>query len=159
VVVAAGPASAAPAGCAYESGYGFSSPAHNFQDLVSSAEGGGGTQLNITLTSGRTTTSTVTGSLQTTEGFFIASATETYSLAFAKAITTQVAYGFTWTVPRTWSVGYLHAGSDRQSMKWTYGHLASSCVWVVTSSGTANLPYHVPASWHNKQAVGGGNVN
>lgn len=158
----AAPASAAearPAGCPPDPGYSFTSPAHNFTDMVSSAEGGSGVHLSITLTSGRTVSTTLTGTLETSESLFIESASLSLSLAVESSITTSVSYGGDWTVPSTWSVGYLHAGADRESVNWTYGSYNGACTWIVARSGTANMPYHVPAFWHNKQATGGANVN
>lgn len=163
---AEGPASAATQAkpsvtdaCPADPGYDFSSPAHNFIDMVSSSEGGGGTHLTITLTKGRSTSTTVSGTLSTSEGVFLASASVSLGLSVQQTITTSVAYGGDWTVPQSWSVGYLHAGADRESAKWSYGEYYGNCSYHVLHSGTANMPYHAPAFWHNKQATGGANIN
>ena len=159
-VATAAPASAAsPDGCAPDAGYTFSTTVHNFVDIRESAEGAGGTGVSITILKGTGTTGTIGGSLTTTEGVFFASAQEQVSASIARTKTAGTNYGYSWVVPKTWAVGYLHAGGDRAGNDWTYGAYNGSCHWVVTNRGHSNLPYHVPASWHNKQAVGGVNQN
>lgn len=149
--------SAACTNSAYE--YVFSTPVHNYSDMVTSSEGSGGTTLGITLTSGKTITSTIGGSITTTEGIFFASAQEQVSSSVSKSITAQTSYSYTWTVPTTWTVGYLHVGGDRYATPWKYGRVTSTCGWATSASGNSQLVYHVPASWHNKVPSGGTNLN
>ncbi len=61
--------------------------------------------VGITLTKGRTSSTTYTGSLATSESLFIESASISLSIAFQKQITNTVAYSFSWTVPKSWKVG------------------------------------------------------
>jgi len=145
--------------CPPDQGYSFGTATHIYTDTTSSVEGTTNETLSITLTKGAQLATTVGGSITTTEGVFIASAQEQVSTSIQQTVTEDVTKGAQWTVPSTWSVGYLHAGGDRYSTPWTYGSYNGSCQWIVQRSGTGKLAYHEPAFWHNKQASGGPNQN
>lgn len=154
------PARASAMACPPDADYGFTAIAHNYVDMVTSSEGSPGTGLSITLNAGKATTYTAGATLSTSEDFFIGSAQQQVNASIAKTVTNTTTHGFAWTVPSNYGAnGYLHVGGDREASHWTYGQYNPSCQWVVTNSGaTAQLPYHAPVSWHNKQATGGENV-
>ena len=140
--------SPALASCPPDAGYTWSGTTGSHRDMVPSVWGDGGVTISITLTIGSSASATVGGSLQTTESVLIASAQETISASITQTMTATVAYSGSWTVPSTASWGELHAGASSYSSHWAYGHYSPTCVWTVTSSGTANMPYHYPSFWH-----------
>ncbi len=150
--VAASAAVSAPAlaGCAPDAAYSVTNAVYNHKDMVSYSSAPGGHTLSITITAGLSVTATFSGALQTEESIIIASAKETWGLSFALTLSASIAYSDSWTVPSTWAHGQLHAGADRKSFHWSYGHFAPTCSWVVVRSGTSIAPYHVPAFWSVK---------
>jgi len=146
--VAPTPVRASEQGCSPDYGYTWSNTSGSHLDMVSSVWGDGGITLNITITQGSSASATIGGSLETSESVLVASAQETISASIAQTITASVSYGGSWTVPSSASWGELHAGATSYDSQWAYGHFTPSCVWTVTSSGTANMPYHYPSFWH-----------
>ncbi|MEU2778452.1 hypothetical protein ABZ646_37640 [Streptomyces sp. NPDC007162] len=147
---AAAPATVHPNNCGTESSYEFSSPKSARIGMVPPSSAPGGHTLSITLTAGTSVTGTITGSLQTEESAIVASAKQTVGVSFALTMTASVSYGDTWKVPASWRKGYLHAGADRDTMNWNYGHYGAGCKWVIVRKGVAKLPYHIPAFWSTK---------
>jgi hypothetical protein len=139
---------AQPMGCIPEYFYEWSNTSGSHKDMVSSVWGDGGITLGIAITQGTSTSATIGGSLETSESILIASAKETISASITQTITATVTYSGSWTVPANASWGELHAGATTYYSHWTYGHTTPSCTFQVTSSGTANMPYHVPSFWH-----------
>ena len=121
--------------------------------------GGGGSHLSISLTKGTAATSTFSGSVETDIGFIIAEAKATFGYSYAKSVSYSVTYGTTWTVPTSWSVGYLHIGAQASSMDWEVYRYDYPCTVHVLRHGHAQLPWQAHYTWHNHVSVGGVNTN
>lgn len=146
-VGAAAPAIATTDSCPPDYAYTWSSTSSNKIDLVPYSTAPGGHTLSITLTAGASISIQIGGSLETSQSILIASAKESINASITGTLTASVSYGDSWTVPSNASYGELHAGANRYYSHWSYGHYSPSCTWVVTSTGTANMPWHLPAFW------------
>ena len=146
--LAAAPATVHTNSCAPDPTYDITSYSHVYKDMVPYAEAEGGQTVTITLTAGASVSATISASAAFSESLIIASAKETIGVSVTAGITASVAYSSSWAVPSSDAWGYLHAGADEEYVHWSYGQYRGNCTWAVTSSGTANLPYHVPTFWH-----------
>lgn len=147
---AAVPATVHPMNCGTASSYQFGSPKSSRIGMVPPSSAPGGHTLGISLTAGTSITGTISGSLQTEESAIVASAKQTVTASIALTMTASVTYSDSWKVPSSWRKGYLHAGADRDTVSWNYGHYGAGCKWVIVRKGTAKLPYHIPAFWSSK---------
>lgn len=147
---AATPSAVHPDNCGTESSYEYSAVKSQHVGMVPPSSAPGGHTLGITLTAGTSITGTISGSVQGEQSIIVAGAKETLGLSFALSMTASVSYSDSWKVPSSWRKGYLHAGADRDTMNWQYGHYGANCKWVVTRHGVAKLPYHLPAFWSTK---------
>jgi hypothetical protein len=147
---AATPTTVHPNNCGTQSSYQFSTPKSHHIGLVPPSSAPGGHTLSITLTAGSSITGTISGAAQTEESIIVAKAKETFSVSFALSMSVSVSYSDSWKVPTSWRKGYLHAGADRDTMNWNYGHYGAGCKWVIVRKGVAKLPYEMPAFWHSK---------
>lgn len=135
------------AGCAPRDVYSVSNAVHNYKDLVPYVSAPGGHTLSITISAGASVSATFSGALEVDESAIIASAKQTFGVAFSMTLSAGISYADQWKVPSTWKSGQLHAGADRKSFKWKYETLEPTCTWYVYRSGTSNSPYHIPAFW------------
>jgi hypothetical protein len=138
---------AAPLGCAPDADYSWSRTSSNKADMVPYATAPGGHTLSITITVGASISASIGGQLETDESVLIASAKESINAQISATLTASVSYSDSWKVPDDASYGELHAGANQYFSHWSYGHYTPACTWVVTSSGNANMPWHIPAFW------------
>jgi len=143
----ASPASASALGCPPDYDYSWSSTSSNKVDMVPYATAPGGHTLSITLTAGASVSISIGGSLETTQSVLVLSAQESINANITGTLTASVSYSDSWTVPSGASYGELHVGANRYNSHWSYGHYTPACNWLITSSGTANMPWHLPAFW------------
>ncbi|MFJ9120836.1 hypothetical protein ACIRJO_35575 [Streptomyces sp. NPDC102394] len=139
-----------PNNCGTETAYQFGTPKSEHIGMVPPSSAPGGHTLGITLTAGSSITGTISGSATAEESVIVAKAKETLGVSVALSLTASVSYSDTWKVPSSWRKGYLHAGADRDTVSWNYGHYGSGCKWVIVRKGVAKLPYHIPAFWSTK---------
>jgi hypothetical protein len=145
-------ASPAWAGCAADRGYYYSAVKSNYLDLVKAPQAPPGHTLSITLTAGLTATGTVGGQVSGDVSAIIAGAQASVNASIALSLSVSVTVGDSFKIPSTVGgkavkVGYLHAGAERDSMNWAYGQYTPTCTFSTIRSGTANLPWYVPAFW------------
>lgn len=139
-----------PMGCPYDYDYVYSNVSSHNVDMVPPASAPGGHTLSISLTAGLTVTGTVGGSVSGDVNLIVAGAKADVNASIALSIAASVIYTDTWTVPSTWTKGYLHAGAAKDKMNWAYGTEGGTCKWRVLRSVTADLPYQDPAFWHTQ---------
>ncbi|WP_405950740.1 hypothetical protein OG588_35025 [Streptomyces prunicolor] len=139
-----------PNNCGTGSVYDFGTPKSARIGMVPPSSAPGGHTLGITLTAGTSITGTISGTVSGEEGIIVAKAKESVTASIALTMTASVSYSDSWKVPASWRKGYLHAGADRDTVNWSYGHYGANCKWVVTRHGVAKLPYHIPAFWSSK---------
>jgi hypothetical protein len=141
---------AAPEGCPPDPTYSYSGVSSHNVGMVPPASAPGGHTLSIAITAGTSVTGTVGGQVEGSVNAIVAGAKAQVNSSIALKLEASVTYKDTWTVPSSWRLGYLHAGAHRDEMTWKYGHYKANCAWHTDRSGTAKLPYHIPAFWSTK---------
>jgi hypothetical protein len=141
---------AAPEGCPPDPTYSYSGVSSHNVGMVPPASAPGGHTLSIAITAGTSVTGTVGGSVSGDVNAIVAGAKAQVSASIALTLSASVTYSDSWKVPSSWRLGYLHAGAQRKQMTWKYGHYKANCAWHTDRSGTAKLPYHIPAFWSTK---------
>ncbi len=140
-------ASAGALGCAADPAYDFSGVRVSYIDS-GKVYGGGGVTLTLTETRTTTITGTIGGQVGGGVSFLIWSADAQVNGAISLAKTTTYTQTGSWTVPTNQATGWLAIGAQSSSMSWAYGSYSGSCKWVVSHTGTANLPTLAPY-WHH----------
>jgi len=129
-------------------GYSYSRAGSHTVDMVLPSSGGPGIPLTIALTAGLTVSGTVGGQVSGDMNLILAGAQAQVNASLTTSLTAQVTYtGGPWTVPRNVHIGYLHAGADKESMVWKYGHYAPTCAYVLNRTGSLDEPWHLPHFW------------
>ncbi|WP_405619422.1 hypothetical protein [Streptomyces sp. NBC_00076] len=141
---------AAPQGCPPDPTYSYSNVSTHHVGMVPPASAPGGHTLSIAITAGTSVTGTVGGSVSGDVHAIVAGAKAQVNASIALTLSASVTYTDSWKVPSSWRIGYLHAGAQRKEMTWKYGHYKANCAWRTDRSGTAKLPYHIPAFWSTK---------
>jgi hypothetical protein len=139
---------AVPNTCQPDYTYVYGSVYSNNVDMVPPASAPSGHTLSIQISAGLSITGTVEGQVSGDLSAIVVGAQASVSASISYTLSASVTYGDSWTVPRSVSVGYLHAGAAHDHMIWRFGHTSGNCqTWIVDRSGTANLPYRIPAFW------------
>jgi len=134
--------------CPPDYGYSYSGAKSRTVDMVLPASGGPRIPLTIALTAGLTVSGTVGGQVSGDVSLILAGAQAQVNAALTTSLTAQVTYtGGPWTVPSNVHIGYLHAGADKESMVWKYGHYAATCAYVLNRTGSLDEPWHLPHFW------------
>ena len=134
--------------CPPDYGYSFSGARSRTVDMVLPSSGGPGIPLTIALTAGLSVSGTVGGQVSGDVNLIVAGAQAQVNASLTTSLTAQVTYtGGPWTVPRNVHIGYLHAGADKESMVWKYGHYAPTCAYVLNRTGSLDEPWHLPHFW------------
>ncbi|MEV6948048.1 hypothetical protein AB0N07_40175 [Streptomyces sp. NPDC051172] len=149
--VGAVPASAGtahPAMCPPDKGYDFSGSYTYYRDMEPRSGGDSGTTISITFHKGKTTTSTVGGTVGAEAKVVFAKASATFDYHFAWQWTNDSTYTWSWKVPDTMRHGYLHAGVKARYTKWNLNTTEPNCTTKVLEKGTAHLVYQGRETWH-----------
>lgn len=136
--------------CPADPGYSYTGVSSYRYNMVPPSSAPGGHTLSIAISRGLTVTGTVGGQVEGDIGAIVAGAKASVNASISRSKTASVTYTDTWTVPKGWAIGFLHAGAQRDRMHWTYGHYSGACVWIVVRRGTANLPWHIPHFWSTR---------
>ena len=116
--------------------------------MVLPTSGGPQIPLTIALTAGLTVSGTIGGQVSGDVSLIVAGAQAQVNASLTTSLTAQVTYtAGPWTVPSNVHIGYLHAGADKESMVWKYGHYAATCAYVLNRSGSLDEPWHLPHFW------------
>lgn len=151
-VAAAAPAVAEPGrplACAPDPSYHFSNVSSSSIEMVPRNYGQHGTTVGITITVGTSVTGTIGGSYTTGVSVLVADAKVSVNASIAWTLSASVSYSGSFTVPASQSTGWIAAGAQSNSMNWQYGSYNGACTWIVSRTGTAKLPYHVPYFFHS----------
>lgn len=139
--------------CVGDTWYSHNDVYNTLRDMTPPVTGQSGTQISISISKGTTIGSTIGGSGSFSISAVVFSATNQIDGAIQRAMTTQVTYGGSWTVPRAWAWGKLHGGGKRYHSvwgHWRYGYRNGSCVPVRFGHGTGYYPWEVPTFWHTR---------
>ena len=135
------------AGGAPEYTYAFSHKSVYDYNMVPASSAPPGHTLSIQLTAGLSVTATIGGEVSGEASAIVAGLKASVNASVAMTLTASVTYGDSWKVPAGVTRGYLHAGAERQKADWVYERLTPACAWQTVRSGTANVPFHIPAFW------------
>jgi hypothetical protein len=148
--ITGGSAQALGVGCPVEYYYKYTNVTNSFRPAagVNPVWGGPGVVIGITMSQGKTITGTVGGSVSTEVSAIVAGAKVDVNGSISLSKTTTVIYSGSKVINATWkNGGFLHVGGVSKAMTWAYANTTPTCGERIVRTGTANLPYAVPAFW------------